>query len=332
MESFKALVVQKQEHGAQQVAIQTVSEQDLPPGDVLIAIRYSSLNYKDGLAVTGKGKIIRSFPMVPGVDLVGTVVSSDAPDYRAGDVVVLTGWGVGERHWGGYAQMARVRSEWLLPLPPGLRMEHAMAIGSAGLTAMLCVMALEEHTIPTGKPLVVTGATGGVGSFAVTILANLGYEVVAATGRPELHDYLRQLGASAFLRREDLVEQAEKPLVSERWGGAIDTVGGKMLAGLFPAMAYGCSVAMCGLAADHTFSTTVYPFILRGVNALGIDSAMCPVDRRKEAWKRLATTLHPDQIDAIMQIIPLEEVPKFAHAIIEGKVRGRLVVDVGKPG
>jgi acrylyl-CoA reductase (NADPH) len=326
-DTFKALIVDLKDKTVH-AAIQETPRDALPPGEVLVAVAYSSLNYKDGLAITGKGKIVRSYPMVPGIDLAGTVIESQSPDVQPGDEVILTGWGVGERHWGGYAQMARVQAGWLLPLPAGLTMARAMGIGSAGFTAMQCVMALEEHGVtPSSGEVVVTGATGGVGSFAITILANLGYSVVAATGRPQFHDYLRELGASGFLGRDDLAVP-RKPLESERWAGAVDVVGGSVLAGLLPSMAYGSSVTMCGLAGGSNLETTVFPFILRGVNLLGIDSVKCPPPRRRLIWERIAREVPLEKLDAVMQVEPLERLLTLGDEITQGKVRGRVVVDV----
>lgn len=327
-ESFRALVVE-QNADAVNATFQELPTTALPQGDVLISVAYSSLNYKDALAITNQGKIIRSFPFVPGVDLAGTVVESQSESFKAGDQVVLTGWGVGERHWGGYAQLARVKSEWLVPLPEGLSLQDAMGIGTAGLTAMLCVMALEEHGLhPGGREVLVTGAAGGVGSVAVSLLATLGYQVVAATGRSELHDYLKELGAADFLDRAALATPSKKPLESERWGGAVDSVGGETLASLLKAMAYGTSVAACGLAGSNTLPTTVLPFILRGVSLLGIDSVYCPKERRVEAWKRIVQTLPLDKLEKVMQVVPLQEVPALSREILQGRVRGRMVVDV----
>lgn len=309
--------------------VRELAESALPAGDVLISVAYSSLNYKDGLAVTGRGKVVRSFPMVPGIDLAGTVVQSDAPAYKPGDPVVLTGWGIGERHWGGYAQRARVRSEWLVPLPDGLTLQQAMGIGTAGLTAMLCVMALEAHGLtPGGREVVVTGAAGGVGSVAVAILAHLGYQVAAGTGRAEAHDYLRRLGATRIIDRATLAAPSNRPLESEQWGGAVDTVGGDTLAGLLRAMAYGGSVAACGLAGGNHLQTTVLPFILRGVNLLGIDSVQCPAEQRRAAWQRLARDLPAGALAQMTEIISLAEVPAACRRILQGQVRGRVVVDV----
>jgi acrylyl-CoA reductase (NADPH) len=327
-ERWKALVVD-QHDGAVEAAVRELSDDALPEGDVVVRVAYSSLNYKDGLAMLGRNKIVRNYPMVPGVDLAGTVEQSASPAYRPGDPVVLTGWGVGERHWGGYAQKARVRADWLVPLPEGLTARQAMAIGTAGFTAMMCVMALEEHRVtPGGWPVVVTGAGGGVGSTAVALLASRGYPVTASTGRAELHDYLRRLGASQVVGREDISGPTDRPLLSERWAGAVDTVGGDTLAGLLRSMAYGSSVAACGLAGGSALSTTVMPFILRGVNLLGIESVMCPRERRLQVWDRLVRELRPDRLDEMTQMIPLGEVEAWARHILQGRVRGRVVVDV----
>lgn len=326
-ETFKALVLRQEDtktvHG-----IEDVTKDSLPDGDVLIAVVYSSLNYKDGLAITGKGKIVRRFPMVPGVDLAGTVEASESPDYEPGDRVIATGWGIGEGHWGGYAQKARLKSKWLTRLPDGLTPEQAMAIGTAGLTAMLCVIALEGHGLqPDAGPVLVTGAAGGVGSVAVTVLARLGYQVTASTGRTETHDYLRSLGASEIIDRATLA-RAPKPLESETWAGAVDTVGGQTLASVLAQMRYGSAVAACGLAGGADLPTAVFPFILRGVALLGVDSVMCPVPRRQAAWDRLGTDLPLDKLAAITHTVKLSEVPALADSILKGQVRGRVVVDV----
>lgn len=326
-DTFKALVL-RQEDGKTVHAIEDVAMDALPEGDVLIAVAYSSLNYKDGLAVTGKGKIVRRFPMVPGVDLAGTVEASESPDYKAGDGVIATGWGIGEGHWGGYAQKARLKSKWLTRLPGGLSPEQAMAIGTAGLTAMLCVMALEEHGLQPGvAPVLVTGAAGGVGSVAVAVLAKLGYAVTASTGRTETHDYLRALGASEIIDRATLA-RSPKPLESETWAGAIDTVGGQTLATVLAQMRYGSAAAACGLAGGADLPTAVFPFILRGVALLGVDSVMCPAPRRQAAWERLDTDLPLDKLATITHIVKLSEVPALADSILKGQVRGRVVVDV----
>ncbi|GIW25647.1 MAG: quinone oxidoreductase [Meiothermus sp.] len=325
MQTFKALVV---ESGDPYTArIRQASRDELPQGDVLVRVAYSSLNYKDSLAITGAGKVIRSFPMVPGIDLAGTVLESTSPDYKPGDPVILTGWGVGERHWGGLAELARVRAEWLVPLPEGLTLQQAMGIGTAGFTAMLAVMALEAHQLDKTKEVLVTGAAGGVGSLATAILARLGYRVVASTGRPSEEAYLKGLGAAEILDRSVLTALS-KPLESERFGGAVDTVGGAVLAGVLPRMAYGGSVAACGNAGGVKLETTVFPFILRGVNLLGIDSVMCPKEKRLVAWQRLARDLPKSLLEAAMQTVGLEEVPGLAQAILQGQVRGRVVVQL----
>lgn len=328
MTSFRAWVID-QVDGKQQVSLKELQEEALPSGDVTVRVAYSGLNYKDGLAVTGKGKIARSYPMVPGIDFAGEVVASESPAYQVGDQVVLTGWGVGERHWGGFSELARVKAEWLLPQPAGLSQHQAMAIGTAGLTAMLCVMALERAGVkPGGRPVVVTGAGGGVGSTAVALLAKLGYHVVASTGRAEVHEYLSRLGAAEIIDRATLSEATPRALESERWGGAVDTIGGTTLAALLPAMAYGSSVAACGLVGGMNFSTTVAPFILRGVNLLGIDSVYCPNPLRQEAWRRLATDLRPEVLEAITQTGRLDQIPALAEAIVKGQIRGRVVIDL----
>ena len=328
---FKALVLD-QEGNAVHASIQELSRDDLPAGDVTVAVAYSSLNYKDGLAVTGQGKIVRAYPMVPGIDLAGTVTESQSPDYKLGDEVVLTGWGVGERHWGGYAGMARVKGAWLTPLPRGLSFAQAMGVGTAGFTAMLAVMALEDHGLRPAdsgqKPVIVTGAAGGVGSVAVALLAHLGYAVAASTGRSALRDYLTSLGAREIVARDDLAAPSNRPLESERWAGGVDTVGSATLAALLRTTTYGGSVAACGLAGGSDLPTTVIPFLLRAVNLLGIDSVMCPPDRRRAAWERLARDLPADTLDRITQVVSLGDVPRLAGEILKGQVRGRVVVDV----
>jgi len=323
MQTFKALVVESGDPYT--TRIRQATPEELPQGDVLVRVAYSSLNYKDGLAITGAGKVIRNFPMVPGIDLAGTVVESASPEYKPGDPVILTGWGVGERHWGGLAELARVRAEWLVPLPEGLTLQQAMGIGTAGFTAMLCMMALEAHALDKSKEVLVTGAAGGVGSMAVALLARLGYRVVAATGRTSEEAYLRLLGASEILDRAVLAAPS-KPLECERFGGAVDTVGGAVLAGVLPRMAYGSSVAACGNAGGVKLETTVFPFILRGVNLLGVDSVMCPREKRLLAWQRLAHDLPKPLLEEAMQVVDLEEIPALAQAILRGQVRGRVVV------
>lgn len=325
---FKALVLTQD--GKQTIAtLQTLTTEDLPPGEVLVAVAYSSLNYKDGLAITGKGKIVRQFPMVPGIDLAGTVLASTASSYQPGDQVVLTGWGVGERHWGGYSQKQRVRADWLVPLPAGLTMQQAMVVGTAGFTAMLCLLALEDAglTPAVEKPVLVTGASGGVGSMAAALLTNRGYQVTAVTGRPENQAYLRSLGVSAFLSREEMGKPAQ-PLQTQRWAGAVDTVGGDMLARVLAEIAYGGAVAACGLAGGADLPTTVMPFILRAVKLLGIDSVQCPLPRRKLAWSRLVQDLSSEALEQIGHVASLEAVPQLAEDIVAGKVRGRVVVDL----
>lgn len=326
--TFTALLLE-QEEGQQTAALKTLQRDDLPDGDVLIAVAYSSLNYKDGLAVTGSAKVVRSFPMVPGIDLAGTVQESESPDFAPGDKVVLTGWGIGEKYWGGYAQMARTKAGWLVPLPEGLTLKQAMGIGTAGFTAMLCVLALESQgLLPEQGEVVVTGAAGGVGSVAAAILANLGYSVVASTGRASAHDYLRGLGVSEIIGRDVLGQVSKRPLESSRWAGAVDTVGGDTLAQLLKTVRPHGSVAACGNAGGVALNTTVLPFILRGVNLLGIDSVMCPVDLRRTAWQRLASDLPLDALEQVMQVASLADVPALSQEILQGKVRGRMVIDV----
>jgi acrylyl-CoA reductase (NADPH) len=327
-DSFKALVLDERD-GKPQAAIRDLGRDALPDGDVLVQVAYSSLNYKDGLAITGQGRIIRNYPMVPGIDFSGTVVESSSPAYQPGDQVILTGWGVGERHWGGFAGMARVKSDWLVPLPDGLSPHGAMAFGTAGFTAMLCVMALEDAGIAPGeREVVVTGAAGGVGSVAVALLAQAGHNVTASTGRAEEHDYLTALGARQIIDRSTLATPSNRPLESERWAGGVDTVGGDTLASVLKGVAYTGAVAACGLAGGTNLNSTVLPFILRGVRLLGIDSVMCPRSRREAAWARLARDFPADHLDRVTQTIPLADLPTIAADILAGKVRGRVVVDV----
>ncbi|MEN2738701.1 MDR family oxidoreductase [Microbacterium sp. X-17] len=311
--------------------LRDLTEADLPDGDVTVAVSHSSLNYKDGLAVTGKGKVIRSYPMVCGIDLAGTVVESSSDTWRAGDEVVLTGWGLGETWPGGYTQRQRVRSEWLVRRPAGLTPAQTMAVGTAGLTAMLCVIALEKAglTPDTDLEVLVTGAGGGVGSVAVAVLAGLGYRVAASTGRAEIHDHLRSLGASTIVAREELAT-AGRPLDKERWAGAVDTVGSQTLATALAQTRYGGSVAACGLVGGSDLPTTVLPFILRGVSLLGVDSVMCPTPRRAEAWERLGRDLPVDVLDRITTIEPLTRVPELAEEILAGATQGRVVIDTAR--
>ncbi|GAB4445144.1 MAG: MDR family oxidoreductase [Chloroflexi bacterium OHK40] len=326
-ETFRALVVEESA-GERQVALRDLPIEALPPGEVLVRVAYSTLNYKDGLAVTGKGKVLRSSPLAPGIDFAGTVVESASPDYRPGDQVVLTGWGVGERHWGGFSQLNRVPAAWLVPLPAGLTLRQAMAIGTAGFTAMLCVQALERHgLVPTEREVLVTGAAGGVGSVAVALLARAGYRVTAATGRPAEAAYLRELGAGEVIERSVLTTPG-RPLESERWAGAVDTVGGATLAGIFRAVAYHGVVAACGNAGGAEFTTSVFPFILRGVKLIGVESVMVPPDERRAAWERIAHDLPTALIDRMTEEIPLAAIPAYSERITSGQVRGRVVVDV----
>lgn len=326
--SYKALVVD-QADGKTMTEITQLSESDLPEGDVTVRVAYSSLNYKDGLALTGSAPIIRNFPMTPGIDFAGEVESSESSEFSVGDQVVLTGWGVGERHPGGYGQRARVKADWLEALPAGLTAQQAMAIGTAGFTAMLCVIALEKAGLEAGAgPVVVTGAAGGVGSVAVAILAHLGHEVVAVTGREACHDYLLGLGAAEIVARAELAEAPDRPLLKERWAGCVDTVGGDTLAHVLSEMRYRSSVAACGLAGGAGLKTTVLPFILRGVTLLGIDSVMCPRGPRREAWSRLASDLPAEKLEAITEVVPLERAAELGAAILKGEVRGRIVIDV----
>jgi acrylyl-CoA reductase (NADPH) len=325
-DTFQALVVRSADSVP---AMETLGLDALPMGDVLVDVRFSTLNYKDGLALTSPEKVIRSFPMVPGIDFAGVVVESASPAYTPGDEVVLTGWGVGERHWGGYARRARVNADWLVPLPSGLTLKRAMALGTAGFTAMLAVMALERHGLaPGNRPVAVTGAAGGVGSVAVALLGTLGHHVVAVTGRSAEAAYLKSLGAAEVVGREEVLKAAARPLVAERWAGAVDTAGGDLLAALFPAMAANASVAACGLAAGAAFHTTVLPFILRGVNLLGINSVTVPGEPRRQAWARLAAILPGATLDAMSRTIPLSAVLGEAPEILAGRTRGRTVVDV----
>lgn len=328
--TFRALVLREGEDGKAVAGIETLSENDLPEGDVTVAVDYSTLNYKDGMVVDGnKGRLARNFPHVPGIDLAGTVEHSSDDRYRPGDKVVLTGWHVGERYWGGFSQKARVKADWLVPLPDGLDTKHAMAVGTAGLTAMLCVLALEDHGLkPGGGPVLVTGASGGVGSIATAILGKRGHDVTALTGRPEEADYLKRLGATDILERAALSEPSDKPLERETWNHAIDTVGGAVLARAMGQMKYGTSIACCGLAGGAQVQTTVVPLLLRAVNLLGIDSVLQPFENRLRAWKRITEDLPGEMLDAAMDTCTLDDLPDRAKDILKGRVRGRLVVDL----
>jgi len=307
---FKALVVEKNEDGKTSAAVQELSLDQLPDGDVTVAVEYSTVNYKDGLCVGPGGGLVRNYPHVPGIDFAGTVEASDDARYKPGDKVVLTGWRVGEAYWGGYSQKARVKADWLVPLPDGVDARQAMAVGTAGFTAMLAVMALENQGIKDG-PLLVTGAAGGVGSVATAILANLGYEVAAVTGRPEMADYLTSLGASQIVARDELNETTKRPLEAETWGGCIDAVGGEMLARILGQMKYAASVAAVGLAGGAGLPATVIPFLLRGVNLL-----------------RIAKDLPMDKLEAMVQPATLSDLPGLGRDILKGQVKGRVIVDV----
>ncbi|MDZ5457519.1 acrylyl-CoA reductase (NADPH) [Azohydromonas lata] len=326
---FKAILIEKDEAGYR-AAVRELDDAALPAGDVTVRVAYSTLNYKDGLAITGKSPVVRKFPMVPGIDLAGTVESSSHPDYQAGDAVVLNGWGVGETHWGGLAQRARLSGDWLVPLPAAFTPAQAMAIGTAGYTAMLCVLALERHGVtPAHGPIVVTGAAGGVGSVAVALLAKLGFSVAAVTGRPQEADYLRSLGASEVLERAELSAPG-KPLAKERWAGAVDTVGSHTLANVCAQMKYRGVVTACGMAGGMELPATVAPFILRGVTLAGIDSVMCPRPERLQAWQRLAADLDLARLGRMAHEITLDEALPTAAALLAGQVRGRVVVDVNR--
>lgn len=326
-ETFRALRMVKDEAGIR-AEFQNLSLAALPEGDTLVEVHYSSLNYKDGLAVSGKPGVLRGYPMTPGIDLAGTVLSCESGQWQPGDAVVLTGWGIGERTDGGYAERARVRSEWLVPLPPGTTPQWAMSVGTAGFTAMLAVMALEDHGVtPDGGEVLVTGAAGGVGSTAVALLAAAGFTVTASTGRPAEADYLRGLGATTVIGREDL-PALKRPLEKERWGGVIDSVGGATLAGAIASTRTHGAVAACGLAGGSDLPSSVFPFILRGVTLAGIDSVTCPMPRRRAAWERLARDLPAAKLQDVTQIHPLEAVPALAQQILAGQVRGRVVIAV----
>ncbi|HKK34870.1 MAG TPA: MDR family oxidoreductase [Paracoccaceae bacterium] len=328
--SFNALVVERNEETRETSAsVQSLDESRLPDGDVTVAVEHSTLNYKDGLCLTSGGGLVKSWPHVPGIDFAGTVEASDDDRYEPGDKVVLTGWRVGEVRWGGYAEKARVKADWLVPLPEGLTTRQAMAVGTAGFTAMLAVMALEDHGLKPGDgPVLVTGAAGGVGSVAVALLAALGHEVAGVTGRPEQEDYLKGLGASRIVPREEIAETVKRPLESETWAGCVDAVGGAMLARVLGQMKYGCSVSAVGLAGGAGLPATVIPFIIRGVNLLGIDSVMQPYENRLRAWGRIAKDLPMDRLEAMVEPATLSDLPKLGRAILEGEVRGRVVVDV----
>ena len=328
MGTFRAMVIDKADAG-QSVGLRSFDEGDLMDGDVTVRVTHSTLNYKDGLALTGKAPVVRRFPMIPGVDLVGNVEASSNPEFKPGDAVILNGWGLGETHLGAYAERARVRGEWLIPLPQGLEPRQAMAIGTAGYTAMLSLMALERHGLrPDRGPAVVTGAVGGVGSVAVALLAGAGWRVVASTGRPEEADYLKGLGAAEILDRSELSGPV-RPLAKERWAAGVDTVGSTILANVLSMTGYGGAVAACGLAAGMDLPTTVAPFILRGVSLLGVDSVAAPKALRLEAWDRLARELDHDKLAAMTSTIPLDRVMEAGREIVAGRIKGRVVVEIG---
>jgi acrylyl-CoA reductase (NADPH) len=324
---FKALMLEEKD-GKVTSSLQDVDEARLPEGDVTVAVSHSTLNYKDGLILTGQGRLVRQYPHIPGVDFAGTVLESADPAFKSGDAVILTGWRVGESRWGGYAEKARVKGDWLVPMPNGLDARRAMAIGTAGFTSMLSVMALEDHGLKPGQgPVLVTGAAGGLGSVATAILAKLGHQVVCSTGRAEAADYLKSLGAAEIIPRAAVEKPSGKPLEAEKWAGAVDSVGGSTLAAILPMMMYRASIASCGLAGGAKFEATVIPFLLRGVSILGIDSVMCPIERRRTAWSRLARELPLDKLDAMTEAVKLADLPALAPKILAGKVRGRVVVE-----
>ncbi len=327
--TFKAFMIDKAEDGAVTHKIEEIGEDRLPEGEVTVAIDYSTLNYKDAMCLLGQGGLVRNYPHVPGIDFAGTVKVSGDDRYWPGDRVILTGWRVGEARWGGYAQRARVKGDWLVPLPNGLTTRQAMAVGTAGLTAMLAIMALENHGLKPGDdPVLVTGAAGGVGSVATAILAKLGYKVAAVTGRPEAADYLTALGAAQIVPRAEINEVSKRPLEAETWAGCVDAVGGAMLARVLGQMKYRASVAAVGLAGGADLPASVIPFLLRGVNLLGIDSVMQPYENRLTAWRRIVSDLPMDRLEAIIQPAVLADLPDLAKAILKGQVKGRVVIDV----
>lgn len=327
MASFKAIRIDKADKGTTAQLAQ-FDEAELMDGDVTVRVEWSTLNYKDGLALTGKAPVVRRFPMIAGIDFAGTVEASSHPQWKAGDKVVCTGWGMGETHLGAYAEKARVKGDWLVALPQGLSARDAMAIGTAGFTAMLSVLALEKHGIsPKSGPVVVTGAAGGVGSVATAVLSKLGYHVIASTGRASEADYLKEIGAAEIIDRNEL-SAAAKPLAKERWAGGVDSVGSTTLANLLSMTKYGGAIAACGLAAGMDLPSSVAPFILRGVCLLGIDSVMCPIEPRKAAWQRLASDLDRTKLAEITHEIPLDQVSEWGAKILAGQVRGRIVVKI----
>ncbi|HBG99498.1 MAG: oxidoreductase [Rhodobacteraceae bacterium] len=326
---FNALVVEKDAEGRTSAAVQELADDRLPEGEVTVAVAHSTVNYKDGLCLGPGAGLVKTYPHVPGIDFAGTVEASDDPRYKPGDKVVLTGWHVGERHWGGYAERARVRADWLVPLPDGLTTRQAMAVGTAGFTAMLAVMALEDHGLTPGDgPVLVTGAAGGVGSVATAILANLGHEVAAVTGRPETEAYLRDLGATRIVPRADLAEAIKRPMESEVWAGCVDAVGGEMLARILGQLKYRGSAAAVGNAGGIAVPANIIPFLLRGVNLLGIDSVRQPYPNRIRAWERITRDLPMARLEAMIRPATLADLPGLGRDILKGQVQGRVVVDV----
>jgi len=311
-------------------SVQTLDDDRLPEGDVTVAVKYSTLNYKDGLILGGLGRLVRDYPHVPGIDCAGTVISSGSSDFKPGDDVIMTGWRFGETHWGGFTTKTRVKSDWLIPLPAGMSLEQSMAIGTAGLTAMLALMALEDHGLTPDKEgeVLVTGAAGGVGSIAVAVMSALGYRVAASTGRADTHDYLKDLGATSIIDRAELAQAPRGPMASERWSGIIDNVGGEQLGNILASLAYWGSCASVGNAGGIKFTATVIPFLLRGINLLGIDSNTCPNDRRTAAWNRLARELPMDKLAQMTHTVGLADSIDLAGEILQGQVRGRTVIDV----
>ncbi len=327
-DTFKAILVSRGEDKKQSVAVRELTDADLMEGDVTVAVEWTTVNYKDGLAITGKAPVVRRFPLVPGIDFAGTVISSEHPSWRKGDKVILNGWGVGETHFGAYAGRARVKGDWLVPLPDGMTAREAMAVGTAGYTAMLSVIALERHGItPDRGPVVVTGAAGGVGSVAIAVLSRLGYHVIASTGRLAESAYLTELGAAEIIDRSELSGPA-KPLAKERWAGGVDAVGSHTLANVLSMTSYGGAVSACGLAQGMDLPSSVAPFILRGVSLLGIDSVMAPLPIRLEAWRRIARDLDHGKLAMLATTIGFDDIIQAATDIVEGKIRGRVVVEM----
>ena len=327
---FNAVLIEKDEDGTVSTGIKALSEEQLPEGDVTVAVEYSTVNYKDGLCFTANGGgLVRNYPHVPGIDFAGTVENSQDPRYSAGDKVVLTGWRVGEAHWGGFSQKARVKADWLVPLPDGVTPRQAMGVGTAGITAMFGILALEDHGLtPEKGTVLVTGAAGGVGSIAVAILSNLGYNIAGVTGRPESEPYLKSLGVNEIITRDEVNEAIKRPMESARWAGIVDAVGGEMLARVLGQLAYGGSAAAIGNAGGAKLPASVIPFLLRGINLLGIDSVMQPYENRLRAWQRISKDLPMDKLEAMISPAVLADMPQLGAQILKGQVQGRVVVDV----